>query len=351
MSVNRQSVPVRECHPDVPLMGRPPAWRRHPDWLVGAGPALVALVVGGYQLGGPSLWRDEAYTVSATQRSTGQLLAMLLHVDAVHGPYYLFMHFVVRLLGISAVSLRLPSLIGMGVAAGVTAALGRRLALLAGWPAPAATGVLAGLLFAGSPQTTYYAQDARPYGPVIMFAVIATYLLVRAHADGGRRWWVGYSAAMFLTGLCNLFALMLIGTHAVSLLLARRSAHRAAAVGAAEPVGVAGPAEVADPLGVTGPAGVTGPTDVTGPAGVTGPTDVAGPGAVGGGGDGCGGPADPDDRLRLPAERDAGLGRAPGGAGDRAADRGLRRVATAGPGDGRARGGWRGGRVAVPAAG
>jgi mannosyltransferase len=231
MSVNRQPVPVRERYPDAPLAGLPPAWRRHPDWLVAVVPALVAVVVGGYHLGGPSLWRDEAYTISATQRSTGELLAMLLHVDAVHGPYYLVMHVVVRLFGISAVSLRLPSLIGMGIAAGMTAALGRRLALLAGWPAPAATGVLAGLLLAGSPQATFYAQDARPYGPVIMFAVIATYLLVRAQDDGGRGWWVAYSAALVLTGLCNLFALMLIGTHAVSLLLARWSGRRAGMAG------------------------------------------------------------------------------------------------------------------------
>src|SRR5450432_793283 len=124
MSDNRLRVPVRKPDPDAPLTDRLPPWYRHPDLLAAVVPALVALVVGGYQLGGPSLWRDEAYTVSAAQRSTGQLFAMLLHVDAVHGPYYLVMHFVIRLFGISAGALRLPSLNGMGIAAGVTAALG-----------------------------------------------------------------------------------------------------------------------------------------------------------------------------------------------------------------------------------
>jgi mannosyltransferase len=245
MPANHQPAPVRDHYPDAPRAGLPPAWRGHPDWLVAVVPALVALVVGGYHLGAPSLWRDEAYTISAAQRPAGQLLAMLQHVDAVHGPYYFVMHFVVQLAGISAVSLRLPSLIGMGIAAGVTGALGRRLALQAGWPAPAATGALAGLLLAGSPQATFYAQDARPYGPVIMFAVIATYLLVRAHDDGGRGWWVAYSAALVLTGLCNLFALMLIGTHAVSLLLAWWSGRRAAAAGETGAAEMAGPAKAA----------------------------------------------------------------------------------------------------------
>ena len=58
-------------------------------------PALAALAVGGYRLGGPSLWRDEAYTLTTAQRSFGQIFALLLHVDAVHGPYYLGMHVVV----------------------------------------------------------------------------------------------------------------------------------------------------------------------------------------------------------------------------------------------------------------
>ena len=215
--------------------GRPPEggasrrrrWRPRPDWLVVAGPAAAALAVGGYRLGGPSLWRDEAFTISASQRSIGRIFPLLWHVDAVHGPYYLGLHFVVSLLGASAVALRLPSVLGMGVAAGFTAAVGRRLARTAALPAPAVTGLLAGLLFAAAPQTTYYAQDARPYGPVIMFAVIAAYLLIRATDDGRWRWWAAYGAAIALTGLFNLFALLLVAAHGVTLLQAAR-ARRAA---------------------------------------------------------------------------------------------------------------------------
>jgi mannosyltransferase len=208
------------------LASRRPPWHRRLDWLVIVGPVLTALAVGGYQLGGPSLWRDEAYTVSAAQRPVGQIFAMVGHVDAVHGPYYLCMHFVMGLLGTSEVALRLPSLLGMGIAAGFTAAIGRRLARLSELPAPSVTGLAAGLIFAAAPQTTYYAQDARPYGPVIMFATIATYLLIRAVADDRWRWWASYGAAIALTGLFNVFALLLVAAHGLTLLLARRQARR-----------------------------------------------------------------------------------------------------------------------------
>ncbi len=195
-------------------------WHRRPDWLVIAVPAAAELAVAGYRLGGPSLWRDEAYTISAASRPERQILVLLGHTDAVHGPYYLLMHVVISLFGISAVAIRLPSLLAMSVAAGFTAALGRRLAAISGRLPPSATGLLAGLLFALAPRTTWYAQDARPYGFVVLFAVIASYLLSRAVQDGRWRWWTGYGAAIALAGLGNMFALLLVVAHGVTLALA-----------------------------------------------------------------------------------------------------------------------------------
>ena len=59
-----------------------------------------------------------------------------------------------------------------------------------------------------------------------MFAVIATYLLVRAAADRRWRWWTAYGAAIALTGLFNLFALLLVVAHGATLLLARGAGPR-----------------------------------------------------------------------------------------------------------------------------
>ena len=116
----------------------------------------------------------------------------------------------ILVLGSSPAAIRAPSVLAMAVAAGFTAALGRRLAATAGLPSPAFTGLLAGLLLVAAPQATRYAQEARAYGIVTMLATVATYLLVRSLADGRWRWWAGYGAALASAGLFNLFSLLLI---------------------------------------------------------------------------------------------------------------------------------------------
>jgi mannosyltransferase len=215
-----------------PAAGRTPGggiWRRRRGWLIVAVPAAVSLVLGGYQIGGSSLWRDEAYTKDAIARPFGQIFVLLGHRDAVHGAYYLLMHVVAAVLGTSATALRFPSLCAMVIATGFVAATGRRAAALAlapdagrngrGLDVPALTGLLSGLLFATAPYMTYYAQMARSYAIETMFAVIASYLLLRAWPDGRWRWWLGYAAAVAMTGLFNIFGLLIVAAHGITLLL------------------------------------------------------------------------------------------------------------------------------------
>ena len=215
-----------------PAAGRVPdagIWRRRRGWLIVAVPAAVSFVLGGYQIGGASLWRDEAYTKDAIARPFGQIFVLLGHQDAVHGAYYLLMHVVAAVIGTSAAALRFPSLCAMVIATGFVAATGRRAAALAlapdagrngrGLDVPALTGLLSGLLFATAPYMTYYAQMARSYAIETMFAVIASYLLLRAWPDGRWRWWLGYAAAVALTGLFNIFGLLIVAAHGITLLL------------------------------------------------------------------------------------------------------------------------------------
>jgi len=204
-------------------------WRRRRGWLIVAVPAAVSFVLGGYQIGGASLWRDEAYTKDAIARPFGQIFVLLGHQDAVHGAYYLLMHVVAAVLGTSAAALRFPSLFAMVIATGFVAATGRRATTLAlapdagrngrGLDVPALTGLFSGLLFATAPYMTYYAQMARSYAIETMFAVIASYLLLRAWPDGRWRWWLGYAAAVALTGLFNIFGLLIVAAHGITLLL------------------------------------------------------------------------------------------------------------------------------------
>jgi mannosyltransferase len=196
---------------------------------------VTALVLGLYRLATPSLWRDEAYSIDAARRPAGEILAMLGHVDAVNGTYYLLLHPVIAAFGTSATAIRLPSVLAMAVAAAVTAALGRRLALLAALPSPSLSGAAAGLFLAVAPMTTRYAQEARAYAFVTLTAVTASYLLVRALTRPRWYWWAAYALALVASGLFNVLSLLLAAAHAVTMLIvaARR---RAAAPPGAPPV-------------------------------------------------------------------------------------------------------------------
>lgn len=209
--------------PTVPFVGSPPPktrghqrlrWLRlDPVLLV---PALIMLVIGGWDLGTPSYWRDEAGTLDALARSVPALLRMLTNVDAVHGVYYLLVWPIVHIFGTSEVVLRLASLLAVTAAAIGVAALGRRL------HSPR-VGLLAGLVFAVLPGVSRYAQEGRSYALVLACAVLASYLLVRVVDEPSRRWFLGYGCAVAALGLLNLFGLLLLVGHAVFLLACHRT--------------------------------------------------------------------------------------------------------------------------------
>jgi mannosyltransferase len=183
-----------------------PAWARFV-------PPAVALALTLWGIATPSFWRDEAATISAVQRPFGELIRMLGNVDAVHAAYYIMIWPLVQLAGPGEFIIRLPSAIAITVAAAAVAAIGRRLV-------SPQVGLLSGLLFALLPAVTRYAQEARSYGLVIAVASIASYLLVRAMgAEPGRRrrWLVGYGAGLAALGILNIFALLLIPAHAITI--------------------------------------------------------------------------------------------------------------------------------------
>jgi mannosyltransferase len=158
----------------------------------------------------PSFWRDEAATQSATQRSFANLIAMLGHVDVVHGTYYVLMWLEVRLAGHSELALRLPSALAMAAAAALITVTGRRLV-------SGRAGLAAGLTFAALPAVSWFAQDARPFALETLMGAAASYFLVRLAEDGGRgRWARCYAASLVALGLTNLFGLLLIPAHAVT---------------------------------------------------------------------------------------------------------------------------------------
>ncbi|MFI9525646.1 glycosyltransferase family 39 protein [Micromonospora rosaria] len=156
-------------------------------------------------------WRDELATWSAATRSLGDLARMVGTIDAATGPWYLLLHGWLALAGDSVTALRLPSVLAVSGAAGLTTVLGQR---LLGAPA----GLLAGLLFAVLPGTSRYGQEARPYALAAFLAVLATLLLVDVLGRGGWARWAGYAATVAALGLTHLVALTLLAAHAVIVL-------------------------------------------------------------------------------------------------------------------------------------
>jgi mannosyltransferase len=182
-------------------------------WLV---PPAVTLVITVWGIRGASYWRDEAATMAAVQRPFGALIRMLGHVDAVHGAYYLLIWGVVRMAGTGELATRLPSAIAMATASSGVSAIGRR---LVSWRA----GLACGLLFAVLPQVSWYAQDARSYAIVTALAVAASYLLVRVLESGAStRWLMAYAGCLTLLGITNIFSLLLIPAHALTVALTAR---------------------------------------------------------------------------------------------------------------------------------
>ncbi len=152
---------------------------------------LLAFAVSVWHADRPSFWFDELATVSAIDRSPGELWRMLGHVDAVHGLYYYVVRVWAGWFGLGEPSLRTFSSVGVGVAVALTYLLARRLGGT-GLAVPAA--LVATML----PRVTWAGVEARSYAWVIA-ATTGMLLAARCVAERpSRRRWVGYGLAVLL---------------------------------------------------------------------------------------------------------------------------------------------------------
>lgn len=184
---------------------RPPAVGAGADALV---LGVLAFLVSLAGAGRPSLWVDEAATVSATTRSPDELWALVQHVDLVHGLYYLLMHGWALLTPPTEAWLRLPSAVLVGVATAGVVALGRQFS-------GRSVGIAAAVVFAVLPRTTWAGIEARPYALTMACAVWLTVLLVVALRRGGTWWWIAYGSALVVSVVVNVVVLLLVGVHAI----------------------------------------------------------------------------------------------------------------------------------------
>lgn len=180
---------------------------------VGAG-ATAAVSVG---ITGPSLWTDEAATISAATRDVGDLWRMAGELDAVHLTYYLLMHLWTSLAGTGELALRAPSAVAVGMAAAGTYVLGTRLA-------SPRVGLWAAVILPLLPRVAWMGVEARPFALATAAGVWATVVLHVALERGRARWWAGYTLLIALAVLLNLYLVLLVAAHAVMLWPDRRRA-------------------------------------------------------------------------------------------------------------------------------
>ena len=187
---------------------------RTPELTVGA----LGVVSGALFAWVPSLWYDEAATVTSATRSWPQLWAELQNVDAVHGLYYALVHAWFWLVGYTPFTLRFPSALAIGVTAGLVVALGRRLG-------GRRLGIAAGLVFLALPRVQWAGSEGRPYATVTTLAVALTLVGITAvrRTRGGApsgssvRWWVAYGVLAFLAVGFNVYLALAVVAHAVTL--------------------------------------------------------------------------------------------------------------------------------------
>ncbi|MCS0637046.1 glycosyltransferase family 39 protein [Streptomyces sp. LP05-1] len=182
-------------------------------WLI---PALWTCALGLWGLSRQnSVWRDEAATWQVARRSTAEIWQMLGNVDVVHGCYYLLMHALFEWFGPGTTTLRLPSVLAMGVAAACVAVVGHRLA--GTW-----AGLAGGMAFGLVPAVQFYLQEGRPYALVAAGAGVSTLLLVTA-LERRARWprWAAYGLTVLVMGLLNWLSLLILPAHAATLLRSR----------------------------------------------------------------------------------------------------------------------------------
>ncbi|MBE3567887.1 MAG: glycosyltransferase family 39 protein [Thermogemmatispora sp.] len=180
--------------------------------------ALVALALGLYHLGTPSLWFDELLSVSRASQSLPTLWRIITTSQPNMMLYYLLLHGWLRLTALVGLPpgeaiVRLPSTCCAALAVALVYLLARRFfsRFLA---------CCAALLYLVSNLQLFYAQDARAYGLQLLFLTLGWYALLTAlqRPARWRRWLPCYVLAMTLAVYVHFFSLLILGAQGVALL-------------------------------------------------------------------------------------------------------------------------------------
>ncbi|MFJ9026756.1 hypothetical protein ACIRPU_43540 [Streptomyces sp. NPDC102259] len=213
MSLDERAPTVaRTVSPPVPARGPTP---RPAKAVVVIAPLSLTIALGLWGIRRQNtMWGDESVTYQLAHRDLSQIWLTAQHIDLVHALYYAVMHEIFALFGGGLLTLRLPSVLAMSVAASGVGLLALRLA------GPRA-GLLAGLVFPLLPQVQKYAQEGRSYAMVCALVTWATCALVAGVPHRARWRWAVYGSTMLLACLFHEFAVLALVAHGVTLIVSR----------------------------------------------------------------------------------------------------------------------------------
>jgi mannosyltransferase len=170
--------------------------------------AVFATVVCAAGAARPSLWFDEAATISASTRSVPELWRLTHNIDAVHGLYYLLMHGWFVIFPETEFWSRLSSCLAVGIAAAGIVVVGKQFSTRT-------LAVSAGIVFAILPRVTWAGIEARSYALTAAAAVWLTVLVVSAARRNTSALWPLYGLALAVATLLNVFVVLMVLVHAV----------------------------------------------------------------------------------------------------------------------------------------
>ncbi len=194
--------------PTAVAVDRPLRVRRRWDTVAVAAFAVALCATGSAR---PSLWFDEAATISAGTRSIPELWRMVHNIDAVHGLYYLLMHGWFVVFPATEFATRLSSALAAGIAAAGVVVLGKLIS-------SRTVAVTAGITFALLPRVTWAGMETRSYALTMAVAVWLTVFCIRAARRGRPWWWVVYGVLLLSAALLNVFLVLIVPAHAVAVL-------------------------------------------------------------------------------------------------------------------------------------
>ncbi|WP_242089796.1 hypothetical protein [Curtobacterium sp. DN_7.5] len=189
-------------------------------WFVAGAATLFGTLISLVAITHRTVWLDETATIAASTRSWDALQDLVGRIDLVHAAYYVGMHVWFDLVGYSPFTLRFPSAVAIGLAAGLLVLLAERLFSIA-------TATVAAIVMPLLPVVAAAGTTGRSPAFELLLAVLSTVLLVHAlDVSDARRpplvvvaWWLLYVVVAYLSVLVFLWAALVLVAHALSVFL------------------------------------------------------------------------------------------------------------------------------------